>query len=130
MANKFTLKGYNIEVDYLIGANTAIPALTYQEGSSPKKSFKPIEINTDSTVLGSLVSVPLVRTVDTGGKRFAFLLPEINVPQGQTVAFETVAMCEEFSGPNSVPRRPTTWKTFIMQGTAQSVIVPLERAAS
>jgi hypothetical protein len=130
MANKFTLKGHQIEVDYTIGANPAFPALVYKEGSAAEKTFKPNEITTDATALGSLVSVPLVRTVDTGGKIFAFLLPDIDVPRGQTATFETVAMCEEFSGPNSVPHRPTTWKTFVMKGTAQTVIVPLERAAS
>lgn len=129
MANKFTLKGRHIEVDYTVGANPALPALIYHEGSL-MKSFKPNEITTDSTALGSLVSVPLVRTVDTGGKTFAFLLPAIDVPPGQTVDFETVAMCEEFGGPDSIPHRPTTWQTFVMHGTAQTVIVPLERVAS
>jgi len=39
-------------------------------------------------------------------------------------------MAEEFSGPDSIPHRPTTWQAFVMHGTAQTVIVPLERAAS
>ena len=47
MANKFTLRGHHIEVDYTIGANPAFPALTYKHGSS-SKSFKPSEIHTDS----------------------------------------------------------------------------------
>lgn len=134
MANKFTLKGDNVEVDYTIGGNPTFPALIYKvtAGSPPppEKAFKPSEIHTDSTVLGSLVSVPLVMTIDTGGTRFAFLLPQIDVPPGQTAKFTTVAISEHFSGPNSVPRRPTTWKTWVMHGTAQTVIVPLETVAS
>ena len=124
MVNKFTLRGHHIEVDYTIGANPAFPALTYKQGSF-SKSFKPSEIHTDSTALGSLVSVPLVRSIDTGGTTFAFFLPEIEVPGEQTVGFTTVAIREEFSGPNSVPHHPTTWQTYLMEGTAQNVIVPL-----
>lgn len=124
MTNKFTLRGHHIEVDYTIGSNPAFPALTYKQGSF-SKSFKPGEIHTDATLLGSLVSVPLVRSIDTGGTTFAFLLPEIAAPGEQTVGFTTVAMREEFSGPDSFPHRPTTWQTFVMEGTAQNAIVPL-----
>ena len=71
------------------------------------------------------MSVPLARSIDAGGTIFAFFLPEIEVPGEQTVGFTTVAIREEFSGPNSVPHHPTTWQTFLMEGTAQNVIVPL-----
>jgi hypothetical protein len=124
MANKFALRGHHIEVDYTIGGNPSFVALTFKQGSF-SKSFTPNEIRTDPTALGSLVSVRLATSVDTGGKVFAFVLPEIEVPQGETDVFTTVAVIEEFSGPNSVPRRPTTWRTFVMEGTAQTVIMPL-----
>jgi hypothetical protein len=124
MPNKYTLRGHHIEVDYTIGANPAFPALIYKQGSF-SKSFRPDEIHTDPTTLGSLVSVPLVRSIDTGGTIFAFLLPEIEAPGEQTVGFTTVAMREEFSGPDSLPHRPTTWQTFVIEGTAQNAIVPL-----
>jgi hypothetical protein len=52
-------------------------------------------------------------------------LPQIDVPQGQTAHFTTVAIFEHFSGPNSIPHRPTTWETFVLEGTAQTVLVPL-----
>jgi len=124
MANKFTLKGDHIEVDYTIGANPGFPALVYKSGPL-SEDFKPAQIHTDATALGSLVSVPLVRSIDAGGKTFAFFLPAIDVPAGQTANFTTVAMAEQFSGPDSVPHRPTKWHPFVMQGTAETVIVPL-----
>ena len=40
-ANKFVLKGSGVEVDYTIGASSAIPALVYKAGAF-HKSFKPI----------------------------------------------------------------------------------------
>jgi hypothetical protein len=123
-ANQFTLKGHHIEVKYTLGSTPGIPVLHYKEGSV-SRDFKTNEITVDQTALGSLISVPLSRSVDTGGTTFAFFLPNIEVTRGQAADFTTVAIREEFSGPNSVPRRPTTWHSFIMQGTAESVIVPL-----
>ena len=37
MANKFTLRGHHIEVDYTIGANPAFPTLTYKQGTFSKE---------------------------------------------------------------------------------------------
>ena len=128
MANKFTLKGGQVEIEYTIGANPSFPALTYKDGATTK-SFTPNEITTQSTALGSLVSIPLRRSIDTGGATFAFFLPDIDVPSGQTATFTTAAVGDEFSGPDSIPRQPTTWRACVMQGTAQTVIVPLAKAS-
>jgi|ERR1700693_3205907 hypothetical protein len=128
-ANKFVLKGSGVEVDYTIGANPAFPALVYTDGAFQKK-FKPPEILSDNTGLGELVSVALIQTIDTGGERFGFFLPAINVARGQTAHFSTVGVYETFSGPDSIPHRPSTWRCIEMEGTAQSVIVPLEESAT
>jgi hypothetical protein len=123
-ANKFVLKGSGVEVDYTVGASSAIPALVYTAGAFQKK-FKPNEVLSEDTGLGRLVSVALLLTVDAGGERFGFFLPFIDVAKGQTAHFHTVGIYETFSGPNSVPHRPSTWRCIEMTGTAQSVIVPL-----
>jgi hypothetical protein len=125
-ANKFVLKGSGVEVDYTVGANPAIPALVYTDGAFQKK-FKPNQILSENTGLGEMVSVPLVLSIDTGGERFGFFLPFIDVARGQTADFNSIGVYETFSGPDSVPRRPSTWRCIEMTGTAQSVIVPLER---
>ena len=72
-----------------------------------------------------MVSVALILTIDTGGERFGFFLPFIDVAREQTAHFYTVGIFETFSGPDSVPHRPSTWRCIEMTGTAQSVIVPL-----
>jgi hypothetical protein len=123
-ANKFVLKGSRVVVEYTIGANPSFPALTYTEGAF-SKSFKPDAIKTDDTGLGELVSVPLIVTIDTGGERFGFFLPSIDVPEGQTAHFHTIGVYEMFSGPDSIPHRPSTWRCIEMSGTAQTVKVPL-----
>lgn len=123
--NKYVLKGSGVEVDYTIGASQAIPALVYKQGAF-QKSFSAREIQTDDTGLGQLVSVPLIVSVDTGGQRFGFFLPLLEVAaRNQTVNFHTIGIYETFSGPDSVPHRPSSWRCIKMAGTAESVIVPL-----
>jgi len=123
-ANKFVLKAAGVEVDYTVGANPAIPALVYKAGAF-HKSFLPAQIVSEDTGLGRQISVPLLLTIDAGGERFGFFLPFVDVPSGQTAVFHTVGVYETFSGPNSVPHRPSTWRCIELTGTAQSVIVPL-----
>jgi hypothetical protein len=123
-ANRFVLKHHKIEVDYTIGITPGLPALIYKDGPE-EKTFKSSEITTDNTGLGSLVSVSLLRTIDTGGERFGFFLPQLDVPSGQTEKFSTVGVYEKFSGPDSIPRVPPSWNCIEFHGTAQTVIVPL-----
>lgn len=122
-ANKFVLKHHQVEVDYTIGVTPGIPALVYQDGSTAPKSFPGAEITTDQTQLGTLVSVALVTSIDTGGERFGFFLPQLDVPRGQSEEFRTVGVYETFSGPNSIPHRDPSWRCIELHGTAQTVIV-------
>jgi len=124
-ANHFVLRHQDIEVEYIIGITPGLPALTYSDGSSFALSFTDADITTDKTALGMLVSVPLLKTADTGGERFGFVLPELEVPQGRSGRCETVGVYERFSGPDSVPPVPPSWRGIKLYGTARTVIVPL-----
>ena len=130
MANKFTLKGYGVEVDYTIGANPSFPALIYKDATI-SKSFLPSAIHTDSTDLGNLVTVALEMTVDAGGTTFSVFLPTFDVPRGQAVQFKTIGIYKEVRGPVVRPAQQTvTWRTIDMDGTAETVIVPLAQPAA
>jgi hypothetical protein len=123
-ANKFVLKHHHIEIDYRIGVTPGLTALTYKNGSDVK-TYTAAQITTQDTSLGSLVSIPLLLTIDTGGDTFGFFLPQLDVPEGETQRFTTVGVTEQFSGPDSFPRRPPSWSCIELHGTAQTVIVPL-----
>ncbi len=127
MANRYVLTGNGIQVDYTIGAKPAFPALILTEGASTK-TFTPAQITTDQTGLGTLVSVPLVISIDTGGSRFGFFLPPAQLALGQSVPVTTIGVIETFSGPDSFPHRPTTWQCVHLHGLAEEVEVPLEPA--
>jgi hypothetical protein len=129
MANKYVLAGSGIEVVYTIGGNPSFPALTFQEGTN-QKTFTPAEITTDETGLGTLVSVPLVQTIDTGGSRFGFFLPVVQVADGGSAPVTTIGAIETFSGPDSFPHRPTTWHCVHLHGKAEDVILPLVEHAT
>ncbi|HEY1442312.1 MAG TPA: hypothetical protein VGF65_16170 [Mycobacterium sp.] len=124
MANKFVLSGSGIHIEYILGGNPTFPSLTFTEGAT-QKTFTPAQITTDPSGLGTLVSVALVQTVDTGGTRFGFFLPDVQLTRGQSAPVTTVGVFEIFSGPDSVPRRPTTWQSVHLHGVAEEVIVPL-----
>jgi hypothetical protein len=128
-ANKFVLKHDQVEVEYTLGAIPGIPALVYRDGSSAATGFIAAEITTDQTGLGTLVSVALATSIDTGGERFGFFLPQLDVPAGESEEFRTAGVYERYSGPDSilpdsVPREPS-WRCIELHGTAQTVIVEL-----
>jgi hypothetical protein len=77
-----------------------------------------------------MVSVALVRTTDAGGERFGFFLPVVDVVKAHTAQFQTVGVDETFTGPDSVPHRPSSWRCIELHGTAQTVIVPLVSTAA
>jgi len=126
-ANRFVLKRHQIEVEYTLGITPGLTALTYKDGAVVH-NFRSSEITTDETALGTLVSVSLMTTIDTGGERFGFFLPQLDVPMGRSDEFRTAGIYETFGGPDSFPQRPASWRCIELHGTAQTVIVPLVQA--
>jgi hypothetical protein len=127
MANHYVLHGDGIQIDYTIGGNPGFTALSFTEGGTTK-SFTASQVTTDVTGLGTLVSVALVQSVDTGGTRFGFFLPEVQVVLGQQAPVATIGIFEMFSGPDSVPHRLTTWQCVHLHGMAEEVEVALVKA--
>jgi hypothetical protein len=127
MANRFLLvhRDSDTKIEYNIGANPSFTALSYSHGADPPADFKPADIATTTTPLGELVSAALKKTVDTGGELFGFFLPDIEVASGQTAEFTTTGIYAEFSGPDSFPHRPESWRAVRLHGTAESVLQPL-----
>ena len=104
-ANKFVLKHHKIEIQYTIGITPGLPALIYKDGPD-EKTFKSSEITTNQTSLGSLVSIPLLRTIDTGGEIFGFFLPQLDVASGQTQKFSSLGVYREIRRAGLVSTRP------------------------
>jgi Domain of unknown function (DUF1843) len=114
MAITYTLSGGGIQIEYKVGGS-----FFFTQGGTTK-TFTAAEITTDQTGLGELVSVPLVLTIDTGGSRFGVFVPVVELMLGQSAPVTTIGVTESFSGPNSIPRRPTTWQCVALQGTVSN----------
>lgn len=128
-ANNFVLKHKHIEVEYTVGITPGLTALSYHDGSTVKQ-FTSSEVTVEETGVGQLISVALIKTIDTGGERFGFLLPEkLDVSKEQTKSFHTVGVYWKFGGPDSMNVVPS-WRCVEFHGKAQSVIVPLVEAGA
>jgi hypothetical protein len=125
MAIIYTLSGGGIQVDYTVGTSFVL-----KQGSTTK-TFTPAEITTDQTGLGPLVSVPLRVSIDTGGSRFGVFVPDVQLTPGQSAPVTTIGVTESFGGPDSFPRRPTTWQCVALTGVVTDTmphVVPLYAA--
>ncbi len=70
------------------------------------KDFTPAQITTDATGLGTLVSVPLTLTIDTGGSHFGVFLPAVQLTLGQTAPVTTTGVIESFQRAGQLPAPP------------------------
>jgi hypothetical protein len=88
MANMFSLAGGGLQVSYSTTSIDGRPRLTYQD-SLRTLNFQGDEIRTTmESDLGTVVSVTIVRTIDSGSTTFSLLVPRVNLP----VPFGSVAI--------------------------------------
>jgi hypothetical protein len=129
MANYYKLSGHGIALEYTIAGDSSLPALTLTD-NGVTRTYTAAEITTDQTDLGTMVSIPLMGSTDHGGARFGFFLPSVKVSAGQRVAVTTSGVIQTYSGPNSVPHRPSTWSCVHLHGTASQISPPLVATAA
>jgi len=118
----YALSGGDIQIDYTVGGS-----FVFKQGGTTR-TFTAAEVSVDQTGLGTQVSVPLQLTIDTGGSRFGVFVPAEELTIGQSASVNTIGVTESFSGPNSIPRRPTTWNCVALQGSVTDTwlhVVPL-----
>lgn len=98
--NVFELTGDGVHILYqaihFIDTPT-LPELSYQDGQYDL-TFHKDEIRTQQSELGTLVSVSLQRTVDTGATVLTLFLPAINLGGGTEANFETLAIISRTLG--------------------------------
>jgi hypothetical protein len=125
-ANHFVLRHHDVEVEYTVGVTPGIPALTYCDGSSPKKSFTGAEVATDETALGTVVSVPLLQTIDTPvGSGSGSCCRSSTSRRGNRGTSTRWGCTRSSPGPTRSPQAAPSWRGIELHGTAQTVIVPL-----
>ena len=105
--NRFVLQSSDgkTKIDYETSTFIGQPTLNLtQPPGHPIRHFAGSQIRTINTEIGTLVSVTLHMTVDTGSTSFSVLIPAITLTgAGARQTFSTEAIITNHSGPNSVP---------------------------
>jgi len=87
-ANMFTASGGGLHVSYSTNGIDGKPHLSYQDPVR-SLSFTGDEIRRVEGDLGAVVSVTIVRTVDSGSTSFSLLVPHVNVAPFGSVSIST-----------------------------------------
>jgi len=121
--NLFDLAGDGISVSYASTSFSGKPLLSYHDGFQ-SKSFVGDQIRTVETEIGTLVTVTIFLTVDSGSTTFSILIPVVNLRTSDSAPITTygITTLHRFSiiGP---PQGQAEFSTaHQMSGTASFVV--------
>jgi hypothetical protein len=121
-ANLYELSGGGIHVTYSTSSITGKPLFNYHDGFQVK-NFSGDEIQTVDTIVGTLVSVFLIRTVDGGSTSFTVLIPAIHLPPTNVanVSTEGITTLHKFSIVNPPIGQTELYTFHRLHGTARFV---------
>jgi hypothetical protein len=89
--NLFEVSGYGIQVTYSTTSLNGQPQFNYQDAHQ-SMLFVGDQILTETTEIGTLVSVMLRQTPDAGSTEFTLVVPRINLRQFDTVNINTIGI--------------------------------------
>jgi hypothetical protein len=89
--NLYQLSGKHLNITYSTSGIDGKPHFSYQD-LQQTLSFTGDQIRSVETEIGTLVSVTIRMTIDTGGSTFSLLLPRVNIPGEQSVPIQTVGI--------------------------------------
>ena len=121
--NMFQLNGSGLHITYTTTSIDGKPTLTYQDHHQGK-SYRGDEIRAVECDLGTLVSVTLRMTVDTGSTSLSVFIPRMRINQGEhaQVRTECVTTVHRFSiAPGLLHGQLDTYSVAALHGTAQAV---------
>ena len=84
----YQVHGGGLHITYSTSGIDGKPHFTYHDAFQTK-TFTGTEIRTVSTEIGTLVTVTIRLTVDSGSTSFTLMVPNVNLPASNTAAIET-----------------------------------------
>lgn len=84
----YDLTGGQLHITYATTSKDGRPYFSYQDGSQ-KLSFKGADIRQDKSEIGTLVTVIMRRTVDTGSTTFTLLVPTVRLKESSPAEVHT-----------------------------------------
>jgi hypothetical protein len=123
--NLYELHGGGILVTYSTTGFDGKPHFSLQDAQG-LHTFSGDQINVTATPIGSLVTVTVRRTVDTGSTSFSVLIPTVNLTAPgvpASISTEGVTTVHRFSVIPAFNRGQTELYTFTpLSGTAEQVV--------
>jgi hypothetical protein len=122
--NLYQFQGKNISITYSTTSFIGKPLFTYQDKQQTLNFTGDDQIRSVETEIGTLVTVTIRKTVDTGSTSFTLLLPRVNLGKSKSATVETkgITTTNLFSViPKFNQGQRQTYTTIPLTGTAQSV---------
>jgi len=122
--NLYQFQGKNVSITYSTTSFIGKPLLTYKDKQQTLNFTGNEQIRSVETEIGTLVSVTIRKTVDTGNTVFTLLLPRVNLGNSNSAPVETkgITTTNLFSViPKFNQGQRQTYTTIPLTGTAQSV---------
>ena len=122
--NLYQFQGKNVSITYSTTSFIGKPLLTYKDKQQTLNFTGNEQIRSVETEIGTLVSVTIRKTVDTGNTVFTLLLPRVNLGNSNSATVETkgITTTNLFSViPKFNQGQRQTYTTIPLTGTAQSV---------
>lgn len=124
--NLFQLSAHHLHVSYALSGIGGKPTFNYQDATQSLSFLGSEQIAVTKSELGTLVTVYLRRTVDTGNTTFTLLVPTVSLPPGITsVAVHTqgiVAVHRRSPIPALNSGQLETYGVHALGGTASFVV--------
>ena len=121
--NLFQLSGAHVHVTYATTGIDGKPSLSYHDAMRSLQ-FRGDELEITSSLLGTIVSVTILRTVDAGSTSFSVLIPHVNIDQGTPAPVHTrgITTIHRFSLVPALDRgQLDTYTVTLLHGSAQVV---------
>ena len=128
--NLYELSGHGIHVSYSTTSISGKPVLTYHDAAQTK-TFIGDELQTQTSVLGTLVSVFLMRTVDGPSTSFTLLVPGVRLegPEVVNISTEGITTLHKFSIIGMPLGQTELYTVYALEGTARFVVFLDAKAA-
>jgi hypothetical protein len=125
MANQptlYELSGNGIHVTYATSSLQGQPQFNYHDAFQAR-NFTGNQIQTADTILGRLVTVFLVQTVDSGSTTFTLLVPSVNLPPSKVanITTEGITTLHKFAIVKPPQGQTELYTVHKLHGTARFV---------
>ena len=121
--NLFQVHSGHLHVSYSTSGIDGKPHFHYQDASQ-SLDFSGDQVQAEATGIGTLVSVRIRTTVDSGSTSFSLLVPTVNLPANQPATIHTIGITtvHRFSTIPALNAGQTElYSVTLLTGTAQHV---------